>query len=306
VRRSVLALVVMLAGTAAAAAQGPVPAPDGPQEAAAQDTVPAPDGPQEAAAPAEISTCDLIEDAAAASGLPVDYFTRLIWRESSFRPWAVSPVGAQGIAQFMPGTAAERGLLDPFDPLQAIPASAQLLAALAERFGNLGLAAAAYNAGPRRVEEWLAGTGGMPRETRNYVASVTGRTVEAWRDAADETTEDAATPPTCPDVLAALEAPPLSDAALQAAEAGADWQPWGVQVAGNFSQSRALASWRAMQERHPDVLGEREPLIVRKRNRSLGTRAMINVRIGAPTREAANDICRRLRDEGAPCVVLKN
>jgi hypothetical protein len=292
VRRSVLALVVMLVGTAAAAAQPRVPGPSGPQEASE---------------PTQVSTCDLIEDAAVASGLPVDYFTRLIWRESSFRPWVVSPVGAQGIAQFMPGTAAERGLLDPFDPLQAIPASAQLLVSLAERFGNLGLAAAAYNAGPRRVEEWLAGTGGMPRETRNYVANVTGLTVEEWRDAADEIEWDVPeTPPTCTDVLAALDAPPLSDAALQAPGTTVEWQPWGVQVAGNFSQSRALASWRSLQKRHPDVLGDREPLIVRKQNRSLGTRPMINVRIPAPTREAANDLCQQLRDAGAPCVVLKN
>lgn len=296
-RRSVLAsmLALMLAGTAAAAAQPRVPGPSG---AAVRG---------EATEPAQASTCDLIEDAAAASGLPVDYFTRLIWRESSFRTWVVSPVGAQGIAQFMPGTAAERGLLDPFDPLQAIPASAQLLVYLAERFGNLGLAAAAYNAGPRRVEKWLAGTGGMPRETRNYVAAVTGRTVEEWRDATDEMEGDAPeTPPTCTDVLAALDAPPLSNAALQTPGAGAEWQPWGVQVAGNFSQERALASWRAMQERHPDVLGDREPLIVRKQNRSLGTRPMINVRIPAPTREAANDLCGQLREAGAPCVVLKN
>ena len=295
VRRSVLALALMLAWNTAGEAQPRAPGPSGP------------DGTEERAEPAQASTCDLIEDAAAASGLPVDYFTRLIWRESSFRPWVVSPVGAQGIAQFMPGTAAERGLLDPFDPLQAIPASAQLLEALAERFGNLGLAAAAYNAGPRRVEEWLAGTGGMPRETRNYVAAVTGRTVEEWRDATEEMEpEGSETPPTCVDVLAALNAPPLSNAALQAPEAGVEWQPWGVQVAGNFSQSQALASYRAMQERHPDVLGDREPLIVRKQNRSLGTRPMINVRIPAPTREAANDLCRQLRDEGAACIVLKN
>jgi len=292
VRRSVVAVMLMLVWTAAAAAQPRVPGPPGPPEAAE---------------PAQVSTCDLIEDAAAASGLPVDYFTRLIWRESSFRAWVVSPVGAQGIAQFMPGTAADRGLLDPFDPLQAIPASAQLLESLSERFGNLGLAAAAYNAGPRRVEEWLAGIGVMPRETRDYVAAVTGATVEQWRDSPDEVDQDVPeTPPTCVDVLAALEASPLSDAALQAPEAGAEWQPWGVQVAGNFSQSRALASWRSLQERHPDVLGEREPLIVRKQNRSLGARPMVNVRIPAPTREAANDLCRQLRDEGAPCVVLKN
>ena len=294
-RRSVLGLVLLLAWTAAGAAQPGVQGPSGPAVTG------------EAAEPEQVSTCDLVEDAAAASGLPVDYFTRLIWRESSFRPLVVSPVGAQGIAQFMPGTAAERGLLDPFDPLQAIPASAQLLKALAERFGNLGLAAAAYNAGPRRVEEWLAGTGGMPRETRNYVAAVTGRTVEEWRDAADGMKlEKPETPPTCAGVLAALNAAPLSNAAWQVPDAAVEWQPWGVQVAGNFSQAQALATYRAMQKRHPDVLGDREPLIVRKQNRSLGTRPMINVRIPAPTREAANDLCRQLRGEGAPCVVLKN
>ena len=63
---------------------------------------------------------------------------------------------AQGIAQFMPGTADERGLLDPFNPVQALPKSAEFLAELRSEFGNLGLAAAAYNAGPRRVRDWLA------------------------------------------------------------------------------------------------------------------------------------------------------
>jgi hypothetical protein len=52
---------------------------------------------------------------------------------------------------------AERGLLDPFDPVQASPKAAQLLRELKEQFGNLGLAAAAYNAGPARVRDWLAG-----------------------------------------------------------------------------------------------------------------------------------------------------
>src|SRR5437588_768929 len=90
---------------------------------------------------------------------------------------------AQGIAQFMPGTASERGLLDPFNPVQALPKSAEFLAELREQFGNLGLAAAAYNAGPRRVQEWLAGTGPMPGETRNYVSAITGSSVEDWAKA---------------------------------------------------------------------------------------------------------------------------
>ena len=95
--------------------------------------------------------CGIVESSAMAEGLPVGFFTRLIWRESAFRPTAVSPAGAQGVAQFMPRTASERGLADPFDPAAAIPESAKLLAELELRFGNLGLAAAAYNAGPTAV-----------------------------------------------------------------------------------------------------------------------------------------------------------
>ena len=113
--------------------------------------------------------------------LPVPFFANLIWQESRLQHDAVSKVGAQGIAQFMPEVAAEEGVGDPFDPRQAIPASARLLHALREHFGNLGLAAAAYNAGPRRVGQWLDRHRALPAETRNYVVRVTGRTIEAWR-----------------------------------------------------------------------------------------------------------------------------
>ena len=118
--------------------------------------------------------CLMIESAARANDLPLEFFARVIWQESRFQSDAVGPVTrsgqrAQGIAQFMPGTASERRLLDPFDPVQALPKSAEFLSELRGQFGNLGLAAAAYNAGPRRVQEWLAGSGPMPQETRNYV-----------------------------------------------------------------------------------------------------------------------------------------
>ena len=68
--------------------------------------------------------CTLIRNAAVAHGLPADFFARLIWKESRFDIRALSPAGAQGIAQFMPQTAKIRGLKDPWDPAQAIPASA--------------------------------------------------------------------------------------------------------------------------------------------------------------------------------------
>src|ERR1019366_5349990 len=87
---------------------------------------------------------------------------------------------AQGIAQFMPRTAIERGLLDPFDPVQALPKSAEFLSELRAEFGNLGLAAAAYNAGPQRVRDYLAGKRPLPSETQIYVRDVTGHTVDEW------------------------------------------------------------------------------------------------------------------------------
>ncbi len=113
--------------------------------------------------------------------LPVPFFANLIWQESRLKHDAVSKVGAQGIAQFMPEVAAEEGVGNPFDPRQAIPASARLLHTLREHFGNLGLAAAAYNAGAHRVGEWLDRHRALPTETRSYVVRVTGRSIEAWR-----------------------------------------------------------------------------------------------------------------------------
>jgi Transglycosylase SLT domain len=101
-------------------------------------------------------------------------------QESRFRSGEVSSAGAQGIAQFMPRTAVEMGLKNPFDPLQAIPASARFLRKLYDQFGNLGLAAAAYNAGGGRIEKWLSRRSSLPKETRAYVKIITGHQAEAW------------------------------------------------------------------------------------------------------------------------------
>jgi hypothetical protein len=126
--------------------------------------------------------CEALLASAQQNKLPVPFFANLIWQESRFQHDAVSRVGALGIAQFMPEVAIEVGLGDPFDPHEAIPASAKFLHALHEQFGNLGFTAAAYNAGAHRVTEWLEHKRALPRETQVYVARVTGRTVEAWRN----------------------------------------------------------------------------------------------------------------------------
>ena len=124
--------------------------------------------------------CHALRGAAEASGIPVPFFARLIWQESRFKSNEVSQAGAQGVAQFMPKTAAEVGLDDPFDPMKALPASAKFLRKLRDDFGNLGLAAAAYNAGPGRIQKWLARESELPRETRDYVRIITGTKAEDW------------------------------------------------------------------------------------------------------------------------------
>jgi hypothetical protein len=139
--------------------------------------------------------CQTIEGEAAASGLPAVFLARLLWTESGFSSSATSPTGAEGVAQFMPQTAAEWGLVDPRDPLESIHRAARLLVELDRHFGNLGLAAAAYNAGAARVEKWLRGLSGLPMETEFYVLAVTGRRVEDWAAIRGSLSVDAASYP---------------------------------------------------------------------------------------------------------------
>lgn len=277
--------------------------------------------------------CRLIDEAAEKEGLPTPFFTRLIWRESSFRPHVVSHAGAQGIAQFMPATARARGLDNPFDPASAIPASAALLADHLKEFGNLGLAAAAYNAGPGRVNRFLAGSG-LPQETRDYVRFITGRSAEQWGALKRRELVSLVTPEdlgeAAPRKGAAEESPPplVADptgAALFPAEScmvtlasirkghpGPDdemsqlFAPWGVQVSGNHSRSVALASYRRVAARHRAVLGDQRPMIIATRLGGRGNRTFYRVRLPAETRAQANALCNRLRNAGGACIVMPN
>jgi hypothetical protein len=128
------------------------------------------------------SLCHTLASAAQAHGIPAGFFARLIWQESKFKQRVVSHAGAQGVAQFMPAVAAERGLRNPFDALDALPHSARFLKEHLDNFGNLGLAAAAYNGGARRVMDWLGRRGRLPQETRDYVKSITGHEPERWTE----------------------------------------------------------------------------------------------------------------------------
>src|SRR6266436_9865129 len=257
--------------------------------------------------------CLMIESAARANGLPLEFFARVIWQESRFQSDAVGPVTrsgqrAQGIAQFMPGTASERRLLDPFDPVQALPKSAEFLSELRSQFGNLGLAAAAYNAGPRRVQEWLAGTGPMPQETRNYVVAITGSTVDDWAGAA-KTSKPPERAPTssCRELMALLKrAPNPFVTQLEEHVRLAAAKLWGVQLAAGFDRNKALAMYARAIKRLSAVIGDQDPSLLSSVIRSRGNHTFYQVRIGADTRPAADDLCNRIRRAGGACFVLRN
>jgi hypothetical protein len=245
------------------------------------------------------AACRIVESVAHDTGLSVDLLTHLIWVESHFQASVVSPAGAMGIAQFMPETAAERGLLDPYDPEQAIPKAAALLVELEQTFGNIGLAVAAYNAGSARVANWLAGTGGFPQQTRVYVLLLTGHSAEYWAAAGREPrgTGADATPQSCIEMTIALRS---EDGTEQSPIA-----PWGVQLAGNFSKVIALVSFDRARQRYLGRLGDLQPMVIGTRLRSRGTRRFYRVFVPAFSRVEADRLCHAIMVAGGPCVALR-
>src|ERR1700694_3599829 len=257
--------------------------------------------------------CLMIESAARANDLPLEFFARVIWQESRFQSDAVGPVTrsgqrAQGIAQFMPGTANERRLLDPFDPVQALPKSAEFLSELRNQFGNLGLAAAAYSARPPPVQEYLAGTGPMPQETRNYVVAITGTTVDDWATSGKNSKPpDRAPKSSCRELMALLRrAPNPFVTQLEQHVTLAAAKLWGVQLAAGFDRDKALAMYARAMKRLSAVIGDQDPSLLSSVMRTRGTHAFYQVRIGADTRPAADDLCNRIRRAGGACFVLRN
>lgn len=247
--------------------------------------------------------CRVIENAAEANGLDPNFFARLIWRESLFDAGAISHAGAQGIAQFMPGTAKLRALDDPFNPAEALLASADYLADLREMFGSVGMAAVAYNGGEARAERFLARRGGLPAETRAYVSAITGHPAETWRD----------DPPTTLD-LTLDKMTSFRDACIEKGEArtirafrapGAAAETWAVLLASHRRRDVAAARFRRLQIRFPTILGQRDAHF------SQGVapgrpRHFHAAQIGAGTRAEADRLCGKLRAAGGACMVLKN
>jgi Transglycosylase SLT domain/SPOR domain len=244
--------------------------------------------------------CHTLTTAADANGLPLEFLTRLIWQESRFDPGAVSRAGAQGVAQFMPKTAVSRGLANPFDPIEAITKSAELLRDLKTQFGNLGLAAAAYNAGPKRVQDWLARRRSLPRETQAYVRIVTGRSAEEWTAAKSSALNvmlpDGVPCPQIAKLFTERHTPTLASPSKSEVV-------WAVQLIGDASETNALAAYYQLQKRYPSILGAYQPLVIQNHGKSA---SWYRVRIGTNTRESAERLCSSLRAAGGSCLVQRN
>ncbi|MDO9414758.1 MAG: lytic transglycosylase domain-containing protein [Pararhizobium sp.] len=248
--------------------------------------------------------CTAIEEFSVEHTLPPDYFARLIWKESLFDPNAVSPKGAEGIAQFMPGTAKLRKLSNSFDALEALRKSAEYLDELRDRFGNLGLAAAAYNAGEARVSSFL-NDGSLPYETRDYVLSITALAAEDWRDNPPQSFDARLDKEkTFIDACVVL----ASTRRMKELNAGGEgvWKPWGVQLAAHFQKNVAMRLFTMAVKKLPAPIRDEKPLVRRERNRHIGARARYTARIGRDSRAEAETLCGTIKANGGACVVFKN
>lgn len=246
--------------------------------------------------------CLAIEWAAGRHGLDPHFLARLLWKESLFEPGAISPVGAMGIAQFMPGTAEMVGLDDPFNPAKAIEASARYLRKLTDGFGSLGMAAVAYNGGENRAARYLAEGGSLPWETQDYVQAITGLTAASWRES----------PPKVLDIRLDKQRS-FREACIDLAGKRKlrefntpehPW-PWGVIVATHPQQSGVSAQVSRLNRQLRPILGGKRVSYVRRKI-SGGPRKVYTAQIGYSSKSEAYAFCNRLRSVGGRCLVLKN
>ncbi|SEN43118.1 Transglycosylase SLT domain-containing protein [Loktanella fryxellensis] len=263
-------------------------------------------GPVQCIRPAEfaVDTCQAIAAFAAHNAIDPHFFARLIWQESRFDPNALSPANARGIAQFIDGTAALRGLRDSNNPAEALEYAAEYLGDLIDRFGNPGLAAVAYNGGEARAAGLIAGTGGLARETIDYVRIITGLPAEVWRDAPPDAPDfrlqgDMAFLPACRDMAVnrsytAFTPPPP------------DYAPWGVQLAYGRTMEEARAAFDRRATACRDTLADLPLDLIFTRNRVSGRAGFYMARVGAQTSRDANGLCNAIREQGCTCAVYRN
>ncbi len=252
-------------------------------------------------------TCQALEAFSRDNGLDPGFFTRLIWQESRFDPNALSHADAMGIAQFIASTAAARGLIDPYNPAEALEHSAEYLGELRRRYGNHGLAAVAYNGGERRANGLVARTGGLAKETINYVRIITGLSAETWRDAPPETPDFRLDPnkpfrEACHDLgrKRRLTAYPEQ-------EPGVPKTPkFGVQLAFGLTEKAAKAKFARVTSPCRRLIGQEKPDLIWSKSRASPKGGYFMARLGRDSRDAAWKLCRKLKASGCTCAVYKN
>ncbi|WBU57135.1 lytic transglycosylase domain-containing protein [Paracoccus sediminicola] len=249
--------------------------------------------------------CRNIERAASREGLDKNFLARLLWKESRFEPSAVSPVGAEGIAQFMPGTADIVGLHDPYNPAEAIQVSANYLRRLRDFYGSIGLAAVAYNGGETRAARFLQSGGTLPYETQDYVEAITGFNAWRWR-------ED----PPGPDKLDLrldgdtpfLEACTRLAGNRELREFGVTpppVMPWGVILASHPTRGGAQRQINRLNRALSPILNGNRVSYVHRSLRG-GARKVYTAQVGWNSRGEANRFCQKARVVGIRCIVLRN
>lgn len=248
--------------------------------------------------------CTQIGRNAQAFNLPKAYFARLIWQESHFDANAASYAGAQGIAQFIPSTGRLQGLRNPYNPAEALFRSARYLNFLRSKFGNLGLAAAAYNGGENRVSRFVAGTGYLAYETLNYVERITGAPVTDWL-ANDVKPSDFALDPG-KSFQSSCVAMATQRSIGRFTPLTAVVMPWGIQVAQFFSPSTARRAFSRIQKQFSGVLGKEELMLVAKRNVNFGPALRYTAEVGRNSRQEAQALCAALSKAGGACLVVRN
>jgi soluble lytic murein transglycosylase-like protein len=248
--------------------------------------------------------CKLVERNAAQRGLDPNFLARLLWKESRFEPGAISPVGAMGIAQFMPETARLYDLDDPFNPAQAIFKAAWYLRYLTDMTGNIGLAAIAYNGGEARAARFIASETVLPYETQDYVEAITGFNAWRWRD----------NPPETADLKLALDPDRPFRPACESLAGNRGLRefvveprvfPWGVIVASHRSRAVAQGQVARLNRTLRPLLDGRRVGYVRKRLSGIA-QPFYTAQIGYESRGEAYAFCIRLKRLGGNCIVLKN
>ncbi len=244
--------------------------------------------------------CGLIKASADRYKIPAPLLARLLWTESKFNVDAADNQGRRGIAEIVPSVARERKIKAPHDLEEAIPSAAAYIGTLRDRFGNDGLAVAAYKLGEKRLATWISNGGGvMPTRIENFVYEVTLRDAQFFMDPRQNYTA----PPlkgTEPFAEACRAMP--KDARVTREHLDT---LWGAVVAGNFRRSAVLKQWGDLVGHHKQAIGNLAPA-VQKWETPLGRAGIYAAKVYTSTRGEANEVCDRIHSAGGACIVLKN